>query len=198
MKKTIKKLALPVLFLSVVLYVLCNAVSIWCYANIDETRICDTAIILGAAAYENGVSPVFRERLNHGAALYQNGTVKEIIITGGVGKGNTHSDAYIAREYVISLGVPVSDILIEEISTITEQNLENAKDIMEQNGLETALIVSDSLHMKRAMRQASDKGINAYASPTPSSMYKSTGNKIKFAAREVFFYIGYKAANIFP
>ena len=63
---------------------------------------------------------------------------------------------------------------------------------MEENGYETAIIVSDPLHMKRAMLLAEDAGISAYSSPTPSTRYISLRTKIPFLARETLYYIGYK------
>ena len=68
---------------------------------------------------------------------------------------------------------------------------------MDENALETAIIVSDPLHMKRAMLMAKDYGIPAYTSPTTTSMYKSLKTKIPFLLREEFFYIGYRIVRIF-
>lgn len=178
-------------------YLLYCAISIWNYADADETKYADTAIVLGAAANDKGVSPVFRERIYHAVWLYENGYVNTIIITGGYGKGNQYSDAYIGMQYAMEQGIPQSAVLIEEKSTITEENLENAKLIMEHHNFSSALIVSDPLHMKRAMLQAKDKGIDAYSSPTLTSMYRGFFVKIKFLIREVFFYIGYKIVRIF-
>ena len=117
------------------------------------------------------------------------GYAKKIIITGGYGEGNEYSNAYIGSCYAKEQGVPWEDILIEEDSAITQENLENAKTIMDDNQYEKALIVSDPLHMKRAMLLAKDVGINSYSSPTPTSMYKGTGKKLTFLFRELFFYI---------
>lgn len=167
------------------------AASIWQYAEVDETRQADVAIILGAGIHGDEVSPVFRERINHGIWLYENGYVDYVLFTGGVGNGNTRSDASVAKYYALSQGLPAEVILMEETSTITEENLENARKVMEEKGLSTALLVSDPLHMKRAMLVAEDYGVTAYASPTPTTMYRSTGTKLPFLAREVFFYIGY-------
>lgn len=185
------------LLLLLVFYIAVNAASICIYSTKDETQNADTAIILGAAATDEGVSPVFRERINHGIWLYQNGYVKKLIITGGYGDGNLYSDSYIGKQYAIGQGIPEDAILLEETSTITEENLENAMEVMENNGYDTALIVSDPLHMKRAMLMAQDKGLKAYTSPTRTSMYKSIYEKTKFTAREVFFYIGYKFSSLF-
>lgn len=196
MKKIKKRYYALVVLLAIFIYVTCNAISIWNYANVDETRTADVAIVLGASAYDEGVSPVFRERINHGIWLYQNGYVQKIIITGGYGEGNQYSDAYIGYLYATEQGIPGEDILLEEQSTITEENLDNAKLIMDKNGFTSALIVSDPLHMKRAMLLTKDAGIEGYSSPTTTSMYKSTGVKLQFLAREVFFYVGYKIVNI--
>lgn len=201
MKKNDKKIRLFHIllwfFTAVIIYGFANAMSIWNYSKTDEKSVADAAIVLGAGADDGGVSPVFRERINHGIWLYQNEYVDKIILTGGYGEGNDHSDAYIAREYALTQGVPETDILLEEKSTITQENIENAKAIMYDNAYKTAILVSDPLHMKRAMLMAEDYGITAYSSPTPTTMYKSTKNKLAFLAREVFFYVGYKIYRLF-
>lgn len=195
MRKIKKRYLLFVTLFIFLLYFVCNAISIWNYAKIDETCKADVAIVLGAAASDVEVSPVFRERINQSIRLYQSGYVKKIIITGGYGEGNMHSDAYMGALDAKEQGIPEEDIFIEEQSTITQENLENAKVIMENNDFDSALIVSDPLHMKRAMRLAKDAGILAYSSPTTTSMYQGMGVKLKFLAREVFFYVGYKIVN---
>ena len=176
-----------------VLYTALQAVSIWRYGAVDETRPADVAIVLGAGTFNGVVSPVYQERINHGVWLYQNGYVKKLILTGGYGAGSTVSDAAAAGQYAVSIGMPEADILLEEGSAITQENLQYARELMEEAGDETALVVSDPLHMKRAMLLAGDAGIEAYASPTPTSRYRSLKTKAKFLAREVFYYIGYRA-----
>lgn len=181
----------------IILSAIITAVSIAQYGKLDEKAHCDVAIILGAATSGEKVSPVYRERINHGIWLFENGYVDYLILTGGVGKGNEKSDAYVAKQYAIEKGVPEQVILIEEKSKITEENLEYAKEIMDAFSMDTAIIVSDPLHMKRAMLMAKDYGIEACSSPTPTTMYKSAKTQIPFLAREVFFYIGYSIVRVF-
>lgn len=183
--------------IAVLLYILINAASIWNYAKVEEICQADVAIVLGAGTQNDKASPVFRERIRHGIWLYQNGYVEKMIFTGGYGEGNRYSDACVAKQYAMEQGVPEEDILIEEKSTITQENIENAKSIMENMSYETALIVSDPLHMKRSMLMAEDYEIEAYSCPTPTSMYVSMSKKLSFLARELFFYIGYKVWRIF-
>ena len=167
------------------------------FSGNDETRPADAAIVLGASVYENAPSPVFCERINHAIDLYNDGYVKTIIMTGGVGEGNIRSEADIAREYAEQHGIPAGAICKEEDSAITYENLENAKQLMEQKGMDTALIVSDPLHMKRAMLYAKDLGMKAYSSPTPTTLYRSWKTKLPFLAREEFYYVGYRVIRLF-
>ena len=188
-------------FVSAVLLVavclIATAFSIVSFSHTDEARPADSAVVLGAAAPDGKVSPVYRERINHAVGLYESGFVKYIIMTGGTADGNTVSDALAAKNYAASQGVPENRILIEDKSTITEENLEYSKRIMDEYGLDSALIVSDPLHMKRAMLMADDYGLTAFSSPTRTSMYKSVKTKLPFLLREEFFYIGYRIVRIF-
>ena len=178
-------------------YCVLTAVSIISFSEKDETRPADAAIVLGASVYDNSPSPVFCERINHAVDLYNDGYVETIIMTGGVGEGNIRSEADIAREYAEQQGVPAESIYIEENSGITDENLRNAKSIMKEHNLDTALIVSDPLHMKRAMLYAHDHEMKAYSSPTPTSLYRSWKTKLPFLAREVFYYTGYRLVRLF-
>lgn len=185
------------LLLCSVVFLLTVAFRIINYGKIDEKTPCDVAIVLGAGTDNGEISPVYRERVNHGIWLYNNNYVRFLILTGGMGDGNTLSDAYTAKQYAISCGIPEEVIFIEEVSTITEENLYESKKIMDQHLWETAIIVSDPLHMKRAMLMAGDYGIDAYSSPTPTSMYRSLKTQLPFLAREEFFYIGYYVVRLF-
>lgn len=180
----------------VIIYIATNMISICLFSSKDEKIKSDVAIILGASTDNGQVSPVYQERLNHGIELYREGYVKKLIVTGGMGKGNEQSDADAAKQYVIMQGIPEADILVEQKSTITQENLKYSKQIMGQNGYETAIIVSDPLHMKRSMLLAKDAGINAYSSPTPTTKYVSLKTQLPFLAREVFYYVGYKCFRI--
>ena len=193
--KVWKKLAAYILA-AILICVLGTALSIVSFSEKDETRQADAAVVLGASVYDNSPSPVFRERIDHAVDLYNDGYVNAIIMTGGVGEGNIRSEADIAREYAEQQGVPAEVIFKEEESSITAGNLEMARQVMSEQGFNTALIVSDPLHMKRAMMYADDLGMKAYSSPTPTSLYRSWKTKLPFLCREEFFYIGYRLTRL--
>ena len=190
-KQIIKRVVLISVALFTI-YVLYVAFDICLYANVDEKRNADAVIVLGAGAWNDTPSPVFLERINYGICLYKCGIADKIIFTGGKSKNSEFSDAFIARQYAIANGVPVEDIFIEELSTITQENIFYATQILKNNNMSDAIIVSDPLHMKRAMLMAKDNGLVAYSSPTPTTKYRTLKTKLPFLAREVFFFIGYK------
>ena len=152
-------------------YVVGTGIGIWSYGEVDEKQKADVIIVLGAAVYGGEVSPVFKERLNHGIRLYEEGYATKMILTGGVGEGNGYSDAYIAKQYVVGQGVPEEAVLLEEKSVITQENIENAK-------------------------IPGDCGISAYSSPTTTTRYQTMKSKLPFLLREEFFYIGYQIYRI--
>jgi uncharacterized SAM-binding protein YcdF (DUF218 family) len=190
------KKAAAFLLAAILIYTLVTALSIISFSEKDDTRQADAAVVLGASVYDNSPSPVFCERINHAVDLYNGGYVKAVIMTGGVGEGNIRSEADIAREYAEQQGVPAEVIFKEEESTITAENLENARRVMCEQGFDTALIVSDPLHMKRAMLYADDLGMKAYSSPTPTSLYRSWKTRLPFLLREELFYIAYRLTRL--
>jgi uncharacterized SAM-binding protein YcdF (DUF218 family) len=137
---------------------------------------------------------VVKERINHGIWLYMNGYVEKLIFTGGFGAGSEYSEAWVARKYAVEQGVAAADIFIEEKSVITIENIFYAAEIVRENGIEAVIIVSDPLHMKRAMLIARDNGLMAYSSPTPTTRYVSLRTKVPFLVRETVFYLGHRVA----
>ena len=195
MKQFLKWTAL--LLAAVTLYSIFCAISIVRYAERDESAPADCIIVLGAGTNGKTPNPVFRERLHHAVTLYENGYSDVILLTGGYSPGNTYSDAAIAGQYLMELGIPEDGILLEEKSTITQENLEYAKEIMDLHDFSTAIIISDPLHMKRSMMMAKDYEIDALPSPTPTTRYQTWRTKLPFLARETFFYVGYQVYRIF-
>ena len=173
------------------MFICYSAISIWTFGNKNELVKTDAAVVLGAAVWDDEPSPVLRERINHAIWLYENDYVEKIIFTGSKGKDDAYAESEVAREYAIQNNVNAEDILIETKSKITEENLKYAYELAQEQNLHTFTIVSDPLHMKRAMLMANDTGMEAYSSPTQSSVYKTLKSKVPFFFRELFFYIGY-------
>ena len=155
----------------------------------DEAGPADAIIVLGAAAYDAVPSPVFRARIEHGLDLYRSGHAGVLIFTGGYGGGGARfAESQVARRYAMREGIPESAILIESSSQTTYQNLFQARQLMLDHGLQRAIVVSDPLHMARALRLCRRLGIQALGSPTPSTRFRSFRTRWEFLAREVYFF----------
>jgi uncharacterized SAM-binding protein YcdF (DUF218 family) len=161
------------------------------YAGRHDAAPADVAIVLGAAVWDTAPSPVFAARIDHGVSLYRSGRVRRIVFTGGVGAGNRHAEAEVARRYAIRAGVPEDRIAVETRSTITYENLREAMALLASGASPRVLIVSDPLHMRRAVTMARDLGLDAHPAPTPTSRYRSWRGRARFLGREVFFYATY-------
>lgn len=168
-------------------YLIYNSIIICQYSSVYSESKSDVAIVLGAGTYNDHVSPIFRERINQALYLYNMGLVKKVIFTGGYGNGQAKSDSQLAKEFAIAEGMPDSVILIEESSKYTIENLSEAKSLMDSLNLRTALVVSDPLHMKRAIALAEKMNIECKSSPTRTSMYRSTIPKAKSLLYETLF-----------
>ncbi|MDR0561918.1 MAG: YdcF family protein [Spirochaetaceae bacterium] len=182
-------ICVAVLILYHIVYV---TVTIYAIGTRNDAHTADAAVILGAAAWNNRPSPVFRERINHGIWLYKQGYVRKLIFTGGKSLNAPFSESEVARNYATANLIPPEDIYIEEYSRTTYENILYAAYIIKEHGFKTVLLVSDPLHLKRAMAIAEDNHITAYTSPTPTTLYKSPKTILPFLVREVFYYILYE------
>ena len=175
-----------------------NAVAIYQFSQEDQTRPADCAIVAGAGVSGEQPSPVFAARLDHAIWLYQQGLVHALVLTGGYSAGASVSDAAIARQYVLEKGVPARAIFIEERSTVTHENIRYAKDILLRQQWQTALLVSDPLHMLRLKTLAEDYNIESWSSPTSSTRYQTWLAQARFLVRESFYYSGYQILRHIP
>jgi len=165
--------------------------SIYNYPNTSTPVQADAAIVLGAAAWGERPSPVFRERINYALELYQAGVVRKLIFTGGQADASEPAEAMVAQQYATERSIPETDIFIETRSQSTRENLYYAQQIAWQNGLTRIFIVSDPLHLKRAVLIAQDLGMDAYPAPTPTTRYQSLSSQLSFLVRETYYYTAY-------
>jgi uncharacterized SAM-binding protein YcdF (DUF218 family) len=167
------------------------AIDIVTYSSVRDDGPADAAIVLGAAVWGEQPSPVFEERIKHAIDLYQAGRVKAIIFTGGMGEGEHIAESVTASRYALARGVSSQDVFCETASHFTHENLLGAKAIIELQQFDRVLVVSDPLHMRRALTMARDFGLNAYSSPTPTSRYVSLFSQLDFLWGEVRYYATY-------
>ncbi len=154
-----------------------------------QPRPSDVAVILGTRVSPNGVPSFWlRGRLERGLELYQAGTVKHIIVSGGLGREG-HQEADVMREYLIARGVPAEKIFTDRAGDDTFATARNAKKIMDAQNFQSAVIVSHYYHLPRAQLAFKRFGIvNVSASGVVTNpRWKDVGNLLReFAA--FYFY----------
>ena len=120
----------------------------------------DVIILLGYPPKKDGtVSPILRERIKTAAKLYRQGIAKKIICTGGA-VANSYVEADFMAQALIQSGIPKPSIIPEKFARGTYENLVNSKKIMQDEKMNTAVIVSSPWHLRKASSYAFDLKID--------------------------------------
>jgi uncharacterized SAM-binding protein YcdF (DUF218 family) len=172
----------------------------WSISKIGEEaqpQKADVILILGAAVWENGPSPALMARINHAADLFRKGYAKHLILSGGLGT-YPPTEAEMMKRKLLELKIDANALFLEDRSTSTEENIYFSKQIMERNGWKSAIIVTDTFHMKRALLLARDAGIEAFGSSAKNSvLYKNKSLRFKYTMREVMALTQYYFLRLF-
>jgi uncharacterized SAM-binding protein YcdF (DUF218 family) len=159
---------------------------IWQQGDQDESRPAGAIVVLGAAQFNGRPSPVYAARLDHAVDLYLAGKAKVLVMTGGKAAGDRTTEAAAGRDYAMARGVPAGAILLEDRGRTTLESLDSVAGILHDHAIPNALFVSDPTHMLRVLRMASDLGITAWGSPTPTSRIEADpGEKLDATVHEL-------------
>ena len=117
-------------------------------------------------------SDALQYRLDSAVEAYNAGLAGAVIVCGAQGSNEPASEASVMKRVLVEMGVPAECIYEEDASYNTEQNIENAKAIMDERGFASAIIVTSDYHVQRALWLAEDAGIETVygypaASPRP-------------------------------
>jgi uncharacterized SAM-binding protein YcdF (DUF218 family) len=135
----------------------------------DQRRAVDAIVVLGAAQYNGRPSPVLRARLDHALRLYEAGFAPRIVVTGGIGRGDTTSEAIVGRHYLLARGVAPADVVVQAQGRSTQASMTAVADWLASENLQRVILVSDPFHMFRLRLEARRTGLESYTSPTASS-----------------------------
>jgi uncharacterized SAM-binding protein YcdF (DUF218 family) len=179
--------AFGVIFLAAVSIYTVALVTVLVVSQQDQRRAVDAIVVLGAAQYNGRPSPVLRARLDHALRLYNEGYAPRIVVTGGVGRGDTTSEAIVGRHYLLARDVVPGDVVVQPQGRSTQASMTAVADWLEAEGLHSVLLVSDPFHMYRLRLEARRTNLEAYTSPTESSPI--SGNpvvELRYLAAEGF------------
>ena len=135
----------------------------------DERRPAEAIVVLGAAQYNGRPSPVLRARLDHALGLYREGLAPLIVVTGGIGVGDTTSEAMAGRRYLMAHHVPAEAVRAEAVGRTTTASMDAVAAWLRERKIRRVILVSDPFHMFRLRLEARRTALEAYTSPTESS-----------------------------
>ncbi|HUF98338.1 MAG TPA: YdcF family protein [Ilumatobacter sp.] len=151
-------------------YYAVNLVLVMAAARSDDTRQVDAIVVLGAAQYDGRPSPQLAARLDHALELWERDVADYVMVTGGKLEGDRFTEAETSRRYLVDAGVPEEAILMEDAGRNTFDSLEAAAHILLADELDEVLLVTDPFHTKRSELIAQEVGLEAWSSPTPTSV----------------------------
>lgn len=129
---------------------------------IPRSKDFDYVIIHGAGLI-NGekVSRLLQERLDKAILVYsKDPSPTKLIPSGGKGSDENISEAEAMKRYLLEQGIPESDILMEDRSTTTLENLKFSKDIIDsREGRKYTALVTSNYHVYRALRYCRRVGL---------------------------------------
>ena len=123
----------------------------------------DFIIIHGAGLMGTQLTPLLKGRADRAIDVWtQQGKTGRFVCSGGQGADEAISEAEALRRYLVSQGVPEEQILLEDRSTTTLENLKFSKKIMDEAAggqpYLCALVTSD-YHVLRALDYSRKAGI---------------------------------------
>lgn len=131
--------------------------------TIPRKRDFDYIIIHGAGLINgNKVSKLLADRIDKAIAVYKNCPTPPIMIpSGGKGSDEDLSEAEAMAGYLKEHGIPEEQIILEDKSTTTRENLIFSKNIIEnRDGNHYTALVTSNYHVYRALRYCKKIGLN--------------------------------------
>jgi len=164
----VRRLAIPILLAAAVVYT-SSLLMVLTVSQQDQRRPVDAIVVLGAAQYNGRPSPVLRARLDHALGLYREGVAPLVVVTGGVGRGDTMSEAMVGERYLRAHGVPEGAAAATGEGRTTKTSMTAVAAWLRPRGVKRVLLVSDPFHMFRLRLEARRTSLEAFTSPTESS-----------------------------
>ncbi len=145
----------------------------------------DFIVVLGAQVQGDEPSLTLKKRLDKTLAFLQEHPDKTVIVSGGQGPDEAHTEAAVMARYLIAHGVDAERILEETRASNTRENLQFSAILAAQRGIDTSrvLLVTSDFHMCRA------KYIARTLSMEPYGLVSDTWPwilKLNYTLREVF------------
>ena len=178
--------------LAVLLVVAGTGAAVWWTARQDDRPKSDVILVLGAAQFDGEPSSVFKARLQHAKDLYDDGVAPRIVTVGGGREGDRTTEAEAGAAFLRERDVDEVVAVAEGRNTL--QSVQAVEELMQAEGWESAVLVTDPWHSLRSRSMARDAGIDAETSPTRTGpSVRTRGTQARYIARETLAFLYWKA-----
>jgi len=117
-------------------------------------------VVLGKRLVNGEVTSDYAARLDRAGKLYSEDNKHSILIVGGFTGDAVVSEAAAGSEYLVHRGVRAAQILVEDASRHTLENLRNARSLLQSSGYESFAIITSRYHLARSRNIAQGLGMN--------------------------------------
>lgn len=154
----------------------------------DVAGTSDVAIVPGNMVHPDGTpSRRLAARLDRARALYAEGRVKAVIVSGGAGVEG-YDEARAMKAWLVKRGVPASVIIEDSAGVTTMATARNSAAIMRAHGMTTAAVVTQYFHVPRTVLALRKAGVTV--NQTSHARYVE-GRDLYSIPREVVGYAAY-------
>lgn len=162
------------------------------YASVDIRALpnTDAIVLLGG-----GISPApygsdyanlesGADRIWHAARIFHAGKSEMIILSGGRPAGSRDSEAQAMRRFLLDLGVPDDNLLLEEQSLNSTDNARNTASLLRKRGISEIILVTSAYHMRRAEALFESEGLHVIPAAIDSQVLSMPGWRLWLPATE--------------
>lgn len=165
------------------------ALHVLTFGSTDYRRDADVAVVLGAQVRSDGsLSLALSDRLDTAAELFREGRVRFVLVSGATGVEGIN-EATAMRGYLIDAGLPADRLLVDPDGFNTLATARNARRLMAEHRLKSALVVSHYFHLARCKLLFEEQGIAAVT--VPARMSRRLLLEQYYFARECVGYLWY-------
>lgn len=137
----------------------------------------DAVVVLGSGLLGGErISPLLASRLDVGKRVYERsraeGRQTVLIPSGGRGSDEKLAESEAMARHLVEQGVPGSDIVLEDQSTDTRENLELSRQVMLRHGIRgDVAVATNNYHAFRSATLMRRAGLPGYSIGAPTARY---------------------------
>ena len=131
----------------------------------------DYIIVHGCGIFGDRMTPLLKGRVDKALTLYQK-SGKPLVLSGGMGAGETVTEAQAMHDYLLAQGVPESDMILEDQSTTTRENLLNVQKMLDTDSVKHRYVcVTSDYHVFRTSMLARHMGLDMQGVGSTTALY---------------------------